>query len=463
MQYYLILFVVSLTTSLSECGFPNVYKPIQTVNLPLGVDAGEPLILTPYLEQNRIEEAKKAALVTIEGFSSIPSYSGFFTVDKTFDSNMFFWFIPSEGDYKNDPVLLWLQGGPGGSSLYGLFVETGPFVVTNGEELSFRDYRWTKNHSIIYIDNPVGTGFSYTNGGYAQNETKVGEDLYEALIQFFTLFPELQKNEFFITGESYAGKYIPAIGYTIYKKNPGSKLKINLQGLAIGDGLTDPENMTPAYADFLYNIGLIDDNTKGILEKYQTQTVEYIKSGDFLKAFLVFDVILNGDFTRPTLFENATGLENYYNFLANSDEDGSYETFLQTREVRKAIHVGNLSYTSDNVEENLREDVMRSVAPWISELLDNYRVLFYNGQLDVIVAYPLTVNFLKNLNFNGADDYKTAPRKIWRVDGEIAGYAKQAGKMTEVLVRGAGHMVPSDQPKWALDLVYKFVRNLPIA
>jgi len=454
---------VVIHITISQGAFPNVYKPIETLESPLQADVGQPLLITPYLEANQTKEARAVALVTIAAFASVPSYSGFFTVDKAFDSNLFFWFLPSQGNVSSDPVLLWLQGGPGASSLYGLFSETGPYIVKNGSLFTIREYSWTKNHSVIYIDNPAGTGFSFTNGGYAKNETKVGDDLYEALLQFFTLFPELQKNPFFVTGESYAGKYIPAIGYTIYKKNPAAKLKINLQGLLIGDGLTDPETQVTEYGTYLYEIGFIDENTKNEFVKYQNQAVQYIKDGKFLDAFQIFDLLLNGDFTSPTLFKNATGFDDYFNYLYNSKEDSSYERFLQTDDVRKAIHVGNLSYSSRNVEENLREDVMKSVAPWVSELLSNYRILFYSGQLDIIVAYPLTLNFLKNLKFSSAAEYKTAPRKIWRVDKEIAGYAKVAGNLTEVLVRDAGHMVPADQPKWSYDLLYKFVRNIPLA
>jgi vitellogenic carboxypeptidase-like protein len=95
------------------------------------------------------------------------------------------------------------------------------------------------NHNVIYIDNPVGTGFSFTDKeeGYAKNEIDVGNNLYEALIQFFTLFPDLQKNKFFVTGESYAGKYVPAVSHAIHKRNGNAKIKINLKGLAIGNFL----------------------------------------------------------------------------------------------------------------------------------------------------------------------------------------------------------------------------------
>lgn len=121
-----------------------------------------------------------------------------------------------------------------------------------------------------------------------------------------------------------------------------------------------------------------------------------------------------------------------------------------------------MSYSSAEVEENLFEDVMQSVAPWVSELLSHYKVLFYNGQLDIIVAYPLTRNFLKKLNFSSTEEYQNASRLVWRVDDSVAGYVKQAGNLTEILVRDAGHMVPADQPKWTYEMVYKFVRRISL-
>lgn len=136
--------------------------------------------------------------------------------------------------------------------------------------------------------------------------------------------------------------------------------------------------------------------------------------------------------------------------------------YIQRADVRASIHVGNSTFHTDQtVEQNLMLDVMQSVAPWMTELLSNYRVLLYNGQLDIIVAYPLTVNYLQNLKFSGSDEYKTAPRYRWYVGTDLAGYVKQAGNLTEVLVRDAGHMVPADQPQWAVDLITRFTRNKP--
>lgn len=440
--------------------FLKVYGDIKQE--PVVGDPGAPLFLTPLIQQGKISEAVAAAEVNFKGFKQIKSYAGYLTVNKNFNSNLFFWYFPSETKPETAPVLLWLQGGPGATSLIGVFAENGPFKAKSKHGLKLRKYPWTTNHNVIYIDNPVGTGYSFTNSdGYAKNETKVGEDLYNALLQFFQLFPGLQKNEFYVTGESYGGKYVPAISYTIYKNNPSAKVKINLQGLAIGNGLSDPVNQLK-YGDYLYQIGLIDSNCQEQINNYEQQGIKYIENKQWLEAFKFFDSLVNGDLTNHTsLFKNITGFDNYYNYLVSNDTSSAIAymgSYVQTDVVRKALHVGNSTFNgvSREVEINLVEDIMQSVAPWVSELLSNYRVLIYNGQLDIIVAYPLTVNYLKNLQFSGADVYKTAPRYQWWVDGQIAGYVKHAGNLTEVLVRNAGHMVPQDQPQWALDLITRF-------
>lgn len=389
-------------------------------------------------------------------------------MNKEYNSNMFFWYFPAKKNSANAPVLLWLQGiskwnvvfffkemermklhvtfsvsgGPGGSSLYGLFTENGPFSVSSDQKLIPREYSWHLNYNLIYIDNPVGTGFSFTesDNGFATNETQVGQELLIALQQFFVLFPKLQKNDFFVSGESYAGKYIPAIGYAIYQDSKRTttdplKPKINLKGLAIGDGFTDPINQLN-FGDYLYQLGLIDSNAVKMFEKTQNEGIECLKNRDFMCGFKVFNTLL-GDY-----FYGLTGFRNSYNYLKIDDDDTSaMGIFLQKSQTRRAIHVGNKSYESTNVYQKLLYDFMDSVADWLGELLSHYPVLIFYGQLDVICAYPLAENYLKNLNFSSAEEYKTAERNIWRVDDEVAGYAKQAGNLTEILVRNAGKLI----------------------
>ncbi|XP_012526348.1 venom serine carboxypeptidase [Monomorium pharaonis] len=456
------LFLVLLPHE-STSGFLNVYPHLK--QFPLTEDAGTPLFLTPLIENGKIDDARAKAVVQHKEMGDISSYSGYLTVNKEYNSNLFFWFFPAMHNPKTAPVVLWLQGGPGATSMFGLFMENGPFIVTANKTLTMRKYSWNIAHNVIYIDNPVGTGYSFTENekGYATNETQVGREIHTALVQFFLLFPELQNNDFFVTGESYAGKYVPAVSHAIKDYNIKAEIKINLKGLAIGNGLCDPENQL-LYSDYLYQIGLIDENGKILFQGYEKQGREFIKQKKYLEAFKIFDTLLNGDLNgSPSLFRNLTGFNFYYNYLFEKDSNDSdwMSELIQRADVRRAIHVGNSTFHVEAtiVEEHLKGDVMQSIVFFLTDLLQHYRVLIYNGQLDIIVAYPLTENYIKHLQWPGADKYAKTPRKIWMVGNKLAGYTKTVDNLTEVLVRNAGHMVPSDQPKWALDLITRFTHN----
>ena len=105
----------------------------------------------------------------------------------------------------------------------------------------------------------------------------------------------------------------------------------------------------------------------------------------------------------------------------------------------------------------LRLLIVSTIFLFIFTIHDAFRVLFYNGQLDVIIAWPLTESFLESLEWDdNARNYTKTERQLWHVNGDLAGYAKVVGNFTSVLVRNAGHMVPYDQPKWAFDLISRF-------
>ncbi|XP_061632472.1 probable serine carboxypeptidase CPVL [Phyllopteryx taeniolatus] len=433
-----------------------------------GVDPGSPLFLTPYLEKGAIDEARKLSVVGNLPGENVKSYAGYLTVNKEYNSNLFFWFFPALKPAPDNkaPVLLWLQGGPGGTSMFGLFVEHGPYVVYKNMTVNLRDYAWTAKYSVLYIDNPVGTGYSFTDDdrGYAQNQDDVGRDLYSALIQFFQLFPEYQSNDFYATGESYAGKYVPAVSYYIHKNNPTAKVKLNFKGMAIGDGLCDPEMMLGGYGEFLYQTGMIDHVQKQYVNKQTDLGVQLIQQQKWVEAFKVFDSLLNGDLAPyPSFFQNATGCTNYFNYmLCQEPEDQEYfSAFVTLPEVRRAIHVGDLEFhDGSRVEKHLMQDVMKSVKPWLGVLMDHYKVLIYSGQLDVIVAAPLTERFLPTVNWTGAAAYRTAPRFPWKLqpeDTEVAGYVRQVGEFYQVIVRGGGHILPYDQPARSLDMIDRFL------
>jgi len=441
-------------------GYAKPNKPLFTSSK----DVGEPLFITPYLEDGNIKEARNLSRVQLPGdCHNTISFSGYLTVDKQFHSNMFFWFFPAKEASEAAPLVIWLQGGPGGSSLFGLFTENGPFNVDKNMNLVYRQYSWTDSLNVLYFDNPVGTGFSFTasDEGYARDEVAVGRNLYSATQQFLTLFPELRPNDLFITGESYAGKYVPALAYTIHKENPTAQRKINLKGMAIGDGLCDPYTMTD-YGTFLYGIGLLDATQRDEFMKRQAVIKKDIEQQKWMEAFNGFDSILNGDTTDvPSLFSNYTGLTFYYNYNMDSEPEdmGHFTQYVNIPEVRKAIHVGDKVFNDGvAVEQHLAKDVMQSVKPWIEEILNEpkYRVMIYSGQLDIIIAHPLTRAFVDSLDWSGAAEFKKADKYIWKVNGLVAGYVKETSNFVEVLVRGAGHMVPYDQPQNAYDMITKF-------
>lgn len=108
----------------------------------------------------------------------------------------------------------------------------------------------------------------------------------------------------------------------------------------------------------------------------------------------------------------------------------------------------------------------KSYASLVADLLDakeNYQLLFYSGQLDIIVANILTENFLNKMKWHGAVQWPDADRKIWRVGPDVAGYITKVDNLSYILVRNSGHMVPADQPKWAFDMINRFTHNKPFA
>lgn len=344
---------------------------------------GKPLFLSPLVHAGKWKEAQKLAEVdaTIWGqeTAGVRSFAGFFNIaSPDCDSNMFFWYFPAEYNAATAPVLLWLQGGPGGSSLFGLFNEHGPFQVMPDLKVKKRKTAWSLTHHVIYVDSPIGTGFSFAklDKCYAKNQDNVGTDLYWTLQQFFAMFPNLRSHDFYVTGESYAGKYVPAVARKIHMLNPVAQKKINLKGIAIGDGLCDPITMLN-YGDFLLNIGLIDEQDRRYFKQAQTIITKMIQKKQWVPAFRMFDLLLNGDMTKRTsYFANSTGFHYYFNYLSTTEpkDHGYYHDLIDQDIVRKAMHVGNLTFHDGaKVEQLLLPDIMQSVKPWIEELLGTYK------------------------------------------------------------------------------------------
>lgn len=268
-------------------------------------NAGEPLLLSPLIGAGKIKEAQKLAFVENLEPKHF-SYSGFLTVNETCNSNMFFWFFPSQNNAGSDPIAVWLNGGPGSSSLVGLFKENGPYRLTVEGNLTVNEFSWNRNSSVLYVDNPVGAGFSYTDSldCYCTNEMQVAANFLEFLNQFFLLFPNMKSNKFFLTGQSYAGKYIPAIAYAIFTQ----KADLRLDGIAIGNGLIDPINQLH-YAEHFYQLGLADERIKKEMEKAEFKARELIAAGNYSDAVEKREEMIR------VVFGNKAGYTDFYNYL----------------------------------------------------------------------------------------------------------------------------------------------------
>ena len=161
-----------------------------------------------------------------------------------------------------DPVVLWLTGGPGCSSLLAAFTENGPCLVpetgANAGKAVFNPFAWNSNATVIWLDQPAGVGFS-TGSETDKDEADVAVDAYAFLQAFFKAHVDLQDLPFFVAGESYGGHYAPAISYAVAQGNkalqPGD-VKINLEGLLVGNGLTVPVAQYPKYAEMAYNYSI---------------------------------------------------------------------------------------------------------------------------------------------------------------------------------------------------------------
>eukprot|EP00940_MAST-03C_sp_MAST-3C-sp2_P003052 g3052.t1 len=165
-------------------------------------------------------------------------------------SKYFFWLFESQSDPSQDPLIMWLSGGPGCSSQLALFAENGPCKISeDGKSTTANPNSWHKKANVMWVDQPEGVGFSTGIG--TRNEAGVAANMHTFLEGFFAQFPQYQNTDFYIFGESYAGHYVPAIAHKIWQEN-GAKEdgeKIPLRGIAIGNGLTDPQEQYKWYPE----------------------------------------------------------------------------------------------------------------------------------------------------------------------------------------------------------------------
>merc|ERR1711865_1150717 len=146
------------------------------------------------------------------------------------------------------------------------------------------EHSWNSIANVLFVDQPVGTGFSFAdnNDAYVKNEKQVAEDMWEFMQAFLARFPQYAKGELYVTGESYAGHYVPAISSRIVagnKKLSQGEVELNLKGFAIGNGLVDPQNQYTQYVPYAQAHSLIGSKTAMVMNATTKACVAAIKKG----------------------------------------------------------------------------------------------------------------------------------------------------------------------------------------
>ncbi|XP_057476804.1 serine carboxypeptidase-like 27 [Actinidia eriantha] len=432
------------------------------------------------LEQERDRITRLPGQPSSVNFSQ---YSGYITVDARLGRNLFYWLIeapPASGKSASSkkPLLLWLNGGPGCSSVaYGAWEEIGPFRVNpDGKTLTLAPHAWNTEANLLFLDSPAGVGFSYTSTLVdMQNvgDKRTAKDAYTFLIKWFNRFPQYKHRPFYIGGESYAGHYVPQLSQLIVRGNKGIKNSvINFKGFLLGNALLDDHYNYVGTFEFWWNHGLISDASYKALQKGCSNSSWIHMKEECAQVY--FQTQQNIGRINPYSLYNSYCAEvgtvwyNFRNPLMTSTFGGNDETcrvkytkmYLKNAMVQNALHVNTAKmvhpYTtcSQYVNHDNWTDSASSVLPIFKELIAaGIKLWVFSGDTDIMVPLSSTRYSLNALKLKTLSDLVP-----WYDNKEeVGGWLQVYDGLTLVIVRGAGHEVPLDRPSLAFILFQGFL------
>lgn len=432
-------------------------------------------------------------------------FSGYLNADEKTKQKKFlhYWFVESQSNPGKDPVILWLNGGPGCSSLGGLFTELGPFSVNNdGETLKLNDYSWNKVANVLFLESPSGVGFSYSkNLLNVHTDDRTAQENYLALKSFMVKFPQYKNNSLYLSGESYAGVYLPTLGVLV-----DADEELNLKGVAIGNGYFDVAKLRDSLILFSYYHGLVGKTTWDDVSKHCCRgnaptrescafggpessyrcsiaiaEVSSVLGGSGLNPYNLYgkclstssyglsskeivdrhmmSLVINSTLMNETPFHVFDARETTLSLEPPCFDDRNLIKYLNSKEVRKAIHVPREVQSWDTC--SMIAYVIKypkldgGLAPQMKSLISSKRnlaMLVYNGDVDTVCNFLGDEWFVDDLGRDVVKDYS-----IWKVNNQVAGFVKHYDGITFATVRGSGHMVPGDRPQEALAMIKAFL------
>ncbi|KAL6626237.1 hypothetical protein ACP70R_029963 [Stipagrostis hirtigluma subsp. patula] len=422
----------------------------------------------------------------------VSQYAGYVTVNEHNGRALFYWFFKAQTTPAKKPLLLWLNGGPGCSSVgYGAAAELGPLLVNgNGTGLEFNKFAWNKEANLLFLESPVGVGFSYTNTTSDLDNIDdrfVAEDTYIFLVNWFSRFPQYKSNDFYISGESYAGHYVPQLAEVVYERNKHleTNQRINLKGFIVGNAETDDYYDYTGIVEFAWSHSVISDQFYERIRnvcnfKLSPTTKECSHTMNLMFNLYdeidIFNVYAPKCNTDESALSSSSGriakkkaTKKYKRLRMFSGYDPCYTTYIEDyfnrMDVQKSLHANISGWIKDRwstcsgrIFDNYDMEVF-SVLPIYSKLVKaGLRIWVYSGDVDGRVPVIGSRYWVEALGLPVKSQWQS-----WYLNNQVAGRYVEYEGLTMATVRGAGHAVPQDKPAEALVLINSFIsdRRLP--
>ncbi|KAK0455790.1 serine carboxypeptidase [Desarmillaria tabescens] len=415
---------------------------------------------------------------------TVAAYTGYIDIEAR---HLFFYFFESRNDPDTDDVIFWTNGGPGGSSMLGLFMELGPCRIIDDRGPIFHKESWNSNANVFFIDQPIGVGFSYADyGETVRNTEEAAKDIASFVAIFFEHFTKFKGRGFHMAGESYGGRYLPLFASAVYDQNAylidAGLTPVNLSSVMIGNGLTEFASMTLSY----YDIACTAASVPPVLNISTCIRMKQVlpRCQKWMKAACI-DQFDNINCDAAVSFCNSELSDPYFNTNKNPydmsvDCDGPIQetlcypvtqnisAYLDRPDVRTDLGVDphfdgqNFSSVSWEVYNAFTEsmDEYRQTQLYVAALLERkVRVLVYVGNYDFICNWVGNNAWTLALDWSGKESFVNEELREWFVGEKTAGLTRSNQGLTFATIEGAGHMVPYDKPQEALELVSRWLEG----
>ncbi|KAH7976662.1 hypothetical protein HPB52_017713 [Rhipicephalus sanguineus] len=344
--------------------------------------------LTPMIEKHAVQSARDASFAKIfKNRANATAYSGFITVNKKQQSNLFFIYMQAEVNRQRAPLMIYLQGGPGKSGTFGQFLEVGPLGVNSEGILYRRSHTVQKMFNVIFLDQPAGSGFSSTKSqmGYARSIDDCVTGMREFLRQFLVLFPENRNRELYVAGESYGSRGAVALAHSLMT-NPDRGIPLKVSGVIAASPVFGNALDLLDSADTLYQFGMLDSNGRDMFAQAMHR-VRHLWANNRTTALHILSHTIFRLHPTPSLFTNLTSYNDHASLLSDQRprEFIHYNRYMQKPLLKKSLHLCSRAKVDSSrllVMLYLAGDYDTDLRDKVQYLLDATKMLVFTGQVD---------------------------------------------------------------------------------